>query len=60
MEDIVEFFKLVSNTESVEIDYNLAYDEKITGHSNHALSSLMLSNNVFPKYENPKIQLQKA
>jgi glutaminase len=60
VEDIVEFFKLVSNTENVEIDYNLAYEEKITGHSNHALSSLMLSNNVFPKYENPKIQLQKA
>lgn len=57
MEDIVDFFKLVSNTENVEIDYNLAYEEKITGHSNHALSSLMLSNNVFPKYENPKIQL---
>jgi glutaminase len=57
VEDIVDFFKLVSNTENVEIDYNLAYEEKITGHSNHALSSLMLSNNVFPKYENPKIQL---
>ena len=57
MEDIVEFFKLVSNTENVEIDYNLAYEEKITGHSNHALSSLMLSNNAFPKYDNPKIQL---
>ena len=55
IEDIVKFYELVSNTKNVQVDYNLAYEEKITGHTNHALTSLMLSNNVFPKYQNPKL-----
>ena len=55
IEDLVDFYRLASNTKIIKINYNLAYEEKIVAHTNNALASLMLANNVFPKYENSKI-----
>jgi len=55
IEDVVNFFKIASNTKTVEIDYNLAYEEKVVAHTNNALASLMLANKAFPKYPTAKI-----
>ena len=51
----MNFFKIASNTKTVEIDYNLAYEEKVVAHTNNALASLMLANKAFPKYPTAKI-----
>ena len=48
IEDVVNFYALASDTKTVKIDYELAYEEKIVAHTNNALASLMLSNKAFP------------
>lgn len=35
-------------------------EEKATGYANHALTSLMLANSAFPKYENSDVIKKKA
>ena len=40
-----------TNAKSAEIDIPLYKDEALTGHTNHALKSLMLANNAFPSGE---------
>jgi len=39
----------------VTIDHELYAEEKETGYTNHALTSLMLANNAFPVYETPEL-----
>ena len=48
IEDLMDFYKRASDQPVVEIDNELYLDEKLTGYTNHALSSLMLANNAFP------------
>lgn len=47
--DLQEFYMRASSATSAEIDIPLYKDENLTGHTNHALKSLMLANNAFPK-----------
>ena len=44
------FFKKATGAEVVEIDEELYREEKATGYTNHALTSLMLANDAFPTY----------
>jgi glutaminase len=46
--DLQEFYKRATNATSAEIDIPLYKEEALTGHTNHALKSLMLANNAFP------------
>ena len=50
--DLQEFYKRATNATTAEIDIPLYKDEALTGHTNHALKSLMLANNAFPHGEN--------
>lgn len=52
----MEFFQKASSTPEVHIDENLYYEEKLTGYTNHALTSLMLANKAFPAKGAPEIQ----
>lgn len=60
LEDIVNFFSKASSTPNVEVDYDLAQEEKITAYSNLALLYLMLSNNSLPTYGSAYENLKKA
>ncbi len=48
IEDLLAFYKRAASVSSAEIDIPLYKDEKLTGHTNHALKSLMLANKAFP------------
>lgn len=48
----MEFYKAASDQPEVVYDEDLYLDEKLTGYTNHALTNLMLANNVFPKKAN--------
>ena len=60
IEDVVSFFSRASNTQNVEVDYDQAYEEKITAYSNLALLYLMLSKDALPSYSSPYENLQKS
>jgi glutaminase len=60
LEDIVNFFSVASSTPNVEVDYDLAQEEKITAYSNLALLYLMLSKNALPQYGSAYENLKKA
>lgn len=51
IDDILRFYESATSSSHVEIDTELYLDEKATGYSNHALTSLMLANKAFPKYD---------
>lgn len=46
--DVMEFYKKATGSSVVEIDKELYREEKSTGYTNHALTSLMLANSAFP------------
>ena len=46
--DLIEFYKKATSTDVVEVDKELYVEEKETGYTNHALTSLMLANRAFP------------
>ena len=48
LEDILEFYSRATDLKKREIDYELYKEEELTGHTNHALTSLMLANESFP------------
>lgn len=48
IENLMEFYKRASDQDVVVVDEALYLDEKLTGYTNHALSSLMLANSAFP------------
>jgi glutaminase len=48
IEDLQAFYKRASSAKRADIDYPLFKDESLTGFTNHALRSLMLSMNVYP------------
>lgn len=52
IDDVMEFYRRASDQVVVEVDEELYHDEKLTGYTNHALTNLMLANNVFPKKAN--------
>lgn len=52
IQDIIDFYKIATTENDVKVDENLFMEEKLTGHTNHALTSLMLANRAFPQYEN--------
>lgn len=60
LEDIVNFYSKASSTPNIEVDYDLAQEEKITAYSNLALLYLMLSKNALPDYGSPYKNLEKA
>lgn len=60
IDDILEFFNKSTGMKNTKIDMDVYNDEKETGYTNHALTSLMLAKKAFPKYENMKITSQKA
>ena len=60
LEDILEFYKRASSSETIEVDFDQAYEEKITAYSNLALMYLMLSKKSFPQYDTPYESLKKA
>ena len=46
----MEFYRRASDAKSVVIDEELYKEEKLTGYTNHALTSLMLANKAFPQF----------
>ena len=46
--DIMNFYKAASSVDEVRLDTILYLEEKLTGYTNHALTSLMLANKAFP------------
>lgn len=46
--DVREFFERASDCQPPILDENLYREEKLTGYTNHALTSLMLANKAFP------------
>lgn len=44
----MEFYQKASGVVDLKIDEQLYYEEKLTGYTNHALTSLMLANKAFP------------
>ena len=46
--DIMSFYKVASSVEEIKLDTILYLEEKLTGYTNHALTSLMLANSAFP------------
>lgn len=48
IQDLMDFYKRASDQPVVRIDEELFLEEKLTGHNNHALTSLMLANGAFP------------
>lgn len=48
LDDLLEFWKKASNASEAIVDGELYCDEKATGYTNHALTSLMLARNKFP------------
>lgn len=52
IDDLMEFYKRASDQPNVVVDEELYQDEKLTGYTNHALTNLMLANNVFPRKSN--------
>ena len=48
LEDILEFYSRATDLKIRGIDYELYKEEELTGHTNHALKSLMLANESFP------------
>lgn len=57
--DILEFYKKASNTANVDIDYDLSVQFRTEGHRVTAISNLMLSKGIFPKFGSPQLQLKK-
>jgi hypothetical protein len=53
LQDILDFYKRATCSHNIEVDYDQAYEEKITAYSNLALMYLMLSKNSFPPYDTP-------
>ena len=51
LEDFMEFYKKASNAKRADIDLPLYKEESLTGTTNHALRSLMLSKGAYPKKE---------
>jgi glutaminase len=51
--DIIQLYKKASNTDNLDIDYDLSQQMRLCGHSNNALASLMLAREIFPNYETP-------
>ncbi len=47
LDDVIKFYKDAS-TYDCELDEELYLEEKLTGYTNHALTSLMLANGAFP------------
>ena len=52
IEDFQNFYKKASNSPRADIDLPLYKEEALTGCTNHALRSLMLSKGAYPKKEN--------
>ncbi len=48
IDDVMEFYKKSTGAAVVEVDQELYREEKATGYTNHALTSLMLANSAFP------------
>ena len=46
--DLKEFYRKSTDEAIVEVDNELYKEEKLTGHTNHALTSLMLAKRVLP------------
>ena len=51
IQDVMDFYQRATDAEEVVVDEELYSEEKETGYNNHALTSLMLANNAFPKYD---------
>lgn len=60
VKDIIDFYCIATTAKGVDFDENLYEEEKLTGHTNHALTSLMLANRAFPPYENETKTKQAA
>ena len=58
--DVMAFYQRATGAPVVEIDEELYREEKATGYTNHALTSLMLANSAFPTYETSDMTKQKA
>jgi glutaminase len=52
IEDLQAFYKRASSAKRADIDYPLFKDESLTGFTNHALRSLLLSKNAYPPQKN--------
>lgn len=52
IEDIQNFYRRASNADRADIDLPLYKEESLTGNANHALRSLMLSLDAYPKKGN--------
>lgn len=48
IKDLQEFYLRGSSAKEATIDIQLSLDEALTGHTNHALKSLMLANGAYP------------
>jgi len=51
LEDFMNFYKRASDAKRADIDLPLYKEESLTGTTNHALRSLMLSKGAYPKKE---------
>jgi len=60
LEDVIAFYEKAAGVKNAKIDQELYEEERDTGYSNHALTSLMLSNNAFPVYESAEKTRAKA
>lgn len=60
IEDFQEFYKKASCAKRADIDLPLYKEEALTGHTNHALKSLMLARGAFPKKATHEEQKQLA
>lgn len=60
IQDVMNFYQKATDADNVEIDQELYRDEKATGFTNHALTSLMLANNAFPLYSTSNETRDKA
>lgn len=54
IQDLLDFYQRASGQNEVVIDEPLFRDEKLTGYTNHALTSLMMANTAFPSRSTPE------
>ena len=60
IKDLIDFYKKATDASIIQVDQELYNEEKLTGHTNHALTSLMLAKRVLPQYETEKKTKQAA
>ena len=60
VEDFQKFYKKSSSALRADIDLPLYKEESLTGHTNHALKSLMLAKGAYPKKDTYEAQKKLA